>query len=153
MQHGTDEQGGRGLSTQDLLAAEPESERRDVEFGEARASEETEERVEREPVEQAPAASSAPADDSDGAPLFAVDDVERFRDDWQNIQIAFVDDPQRAVREADELVASVIQSLAATFAEHKTDLEAQWGQGEAATEDLRLALRQYRSFFNQLLSN
>jgi hypothetical protein len=69
------------------------------------------------------------------------------------IQTAFVDDPQHAVREADELVAAVIQSLASTFADHKRELESQWQQGEAATEDLRVALRQYRSFFNQLLSS
>jgi hypothetical protein len=64
-----------------------------------------------------------------------------------------VDSPQDAVREADELVAEIIQNLAATFAEHKRTLEGQWSRGdEVQTEDLRLALRQYRSFFNQLLS-
>jgi hypothetical protein len=85
--------------------------------------------------------------------LFTVDEIKHFRADWQDIQTAFVDDPQSAVREADELVAAVIQSLAATFAEHKSELESQWSQGEAPTEDLRIALRRYRSFFNQLLSN
>ncbi|MBN6041906.1 hypothetical protein [Amycolatopsis sp. 195334CR] len=86
-------------------------------------------------------------------PLFAADEVDGYRENWQSIQIAFVDDPQRAVREADELVAKVIQSLAATFAAHKSELEGQWSRGgEVATEDLRLALRQYRSFFHQLLS-
>jgi len=84
--------------------------------------------------------------------LFGDHEVQGFRDDWRELQTAFVDDPQRAVREADELVAAVIQSLASTFAEHKTELESQWQQGEAPTEDLRVALRRYRSFFNQLLS-
>jgi hypothetical protein len=99
---------------------------------------------------------AAPRSDSGDEPmpqLFADQDVDRFRQDWQAIQIAFVDDPKRAVSEADELVAAVIQSLAATFASHKSDLESQWRQGEAATEDLRVALRRYRSFFNQLLSS
>jgi hypothetical protein len=99
---------------------------------------------------------AAPRGDSTDEPmpqLFADQDVDRFRQDWQAIQIAFVDDPKRAVSEADELVAAVIQSLAATFASHKSDLESQWRQGEAATEDLRVALRRYRSFFNQLLSS
>lgn len=99
---------------------------------------------------------AAPRGDSGDEPmpqLFADQDVDRFRQDWQAIQIAFVDDPKRAVSEADELVAAVIQSLAATFASHKSDLESQWRQGEAATEDLRVALRRYRSFFNQLLSS
>ncbi|MGC7094659.1 hypothetical protein ACPZ19_08350 [Amycolatopsis lurida] len=102
------------------------------------------------------AAKTAPRTTSDAErsqPLFDADEVARYRDDWQTIQIAFVDDPQRAVREADELVARVIQSLAATFAAHKSELESQWSRGgEVATEDLRQALRQYRSFFHQLLS-
>ncbi|WIX74986.1 hypothetical protein QRX50_25850 [Amycolatopsis carbonis] len=84
-------------------------------------------------------------------PLFEGGDVERFRNRWQEVQTDFVDDPRRAVRDADELVASVISSLAETFAAHKGELEAQWRDGEPATEDLRIALRRYRSFFDQLL--
>ncbi|RSM70206.1 hypothetical protein DL991_38530 [Amycolatopsis sp. WAC 01375] len=85
--------------------------------------------------------------------LFDNVDVDRFRESWQDIQTAFVDDPRRAVKEADELVAVVIQNLATTFADHKKELESAWSQGEPATEDLRIALRRYRSFFNQLLSS
>ncbi|SFW76966.1 hypothetical protein [Amycolatopsis australiensis] len=77
--------------------------------------------------------------------------ITGFRDRWQNVQTGFVDDPKQAVREADELVAAVISALATTFAEHKSELEAQWQQGEPATEELRIALRRYRSFFDQLL--
>jgi len=77
--------------------------------------------------------------------------VTGFRDRWQNVQTGFVDDPKQAVRRADELVAAVISALATTFAEHKSELEAQWQQGEPATEELRIALRRYRSFFDQLL--
>jgi hypothetical protein len=47
-----------------------------------------------------------------------------------------------------------MQTLAATFAERRQGLEGQWNQGENVdTESLRLALRQYRSFFNRLLSS
>jgi hypothetical protein len=77
--------------------------------------------------------------------------VTGFRDRWQNVQVGFVDDPKQAVRQADELVAAVISALATTFAEHKSELESQWQQGEPATEELRIALRRYRSFFDQLL--
>lgn len=98
----------------------------------------------------APAVQQDVADDA--APqLFAGDMVTGYRDRWQGIQIGFVDDPRRAVKDADELVAAVISSLATTFAEHKSELEAQWRQGEPATEELRVALRRYRSFFDQLL--
>ncbi len=110
----------------------------------------TEDLVAREP--DATTGTSADSTEEDEAQaLFDNADVDRFRGSWQGIQTAFVDDPQRAVKEADELVAVVIQNLAATFADHKKDLESAWSQGEPATEDLRIALRQYRSFFNQLL--
>jgi hypothetical protein len=115
----------------------------------------TESRVEgRDETAAVPQSREAPGEESTDEPtpqLFADQEIQGFRAEWQEIQGAFVDDPQQAVREADELVAAVIQSLASTFAEHKTELEAQWRQGEAPTEDLRVALRQYRSFFNQLL--
>ncbi|PPK68868.1 hypothetical protein V5P93_001240 [Actinokineospora auranticolor] len=87
-----------------------------------------------------------------GAPLFGDDEVGRFREQWQSIQTTFVDDPQDAVRNADHLVAEVMQALAATFTEHKRGLEEAWQSGsDAQTEELRQALRRYRSFFNQLL--
>jgi hypothetical protein len=89
--------------------------------------------------------------DVETPPLIDEEKVTGFRDRWQNVQTGFVDDPKQAVRQADELVAAVISALATTFAEHKSDLEAQWQQGEPATEELRIALRRYRSFFDQLL--
>jgi hypothetical protein len=68
------------------------------------------------------------------------------------VQNRFLDDPRGAVHTADALVADVMQKLAATFADHKQEREGQWSRGEQAnTEDLRLTLRHYRSFFNRLL--
>ncbi|MFV0131463.1 hypothetical protein ACLGI4_27760 [Streptomyces sp. HMX112] len=85
--------------------------------------------------------------------LLKTEDAESFRTRWQDIQNQFVDDPREAVHSADALVADVMQRLASTFADHKRELEGQWNQGEEAnTEDLRMALRQYRSFFNRLLT-
>lgn len=84
--------------------------------------------------------------------LLSEEDEEGFRARWQEVQSMFVDDPRDAVHTADALVADVMQRLAATFADHKQGLEGQWNRGERAdTEDLRLALRHYRSFFNRLL--
>ncbi|GGW10716.1 hypothetical protein GCM10018980_50300 [Streptomyces capoamus] len=99
---------------------------------------------------EAPAATAA----EDDAPQLLTDDEERtFRDRWQAIQNRFVDDPREAVHDADALVADVMQTLASTFAQHKKDLEGQWAEGEKVdTEELRGALRRYRSFFNRLLS-
>lgn len=81
------------------------------------------------------------------------EEQEEFRARWQKIQSDFVDDPRDAVNAADQLVAETMQALATTFSEHKRGLEDQWQQGEeVATEDLRVALQHYRSFFNRLLS-
>ncbi|MCY0929424.1 hypothetical protein OTB20_25140 [Streptomyces sp. H27-H1] len=87
------------------------------------------------------------------APLLGAQEAEGLRTRWQQIQQGFVDDPKQSVLAADGLVAEVMQLLATTFADHKQGLEGQWHRGEeVATEDLRLALRQYRSFFDRLLS-
>ncbi|MDJ0384777.1 hypothetical protein [Streptomyces sp. G-G2] len=86
-------------------------------------------------------------------PLLGVQDAEGYRKSWSDIQGRFVDDPQDAVRSADKLVAEVMRTLAETFSSRKQGLEGQWDQGEqVATEELRLALQQYRSFFNRLLN-
>ncbi|MFG2140117.1 hypothetical protein [Streptomyces sp. NPDC048650] len=85
-------------------------------------------------------------------PLLGPEQSE-FRTRWQRIQSEFVDDPRNAVGAADTLVAEVMQALATTFSEHKSGLESQWHRGEeVATEDLRVALQRYRSFFNRLLN-
>jgi hypothetical protein len=64
-----------------------------------------------------------------------------------------VDEPRKAVEQADALVAGAMQRLAEVFAEERFRLEGQWGRGaDVSTEDLRLALRRYRSFFGRLLS-
>lgn len=93
------------------------------------------------------------ASDDEAPQLLTDDEDQAFRGRWQKIQNRFVDDPREAVHDADALVADVMQTLATTFAQHKKDLEEQWGQGEQVeTEELRRALRRYRSFFNRLLS-
>jgi hypothetical protein len=91
-------------------------------------------------------------DDESSARLFRPEAAERFRVEWQQIQTRFVDDPKDAVQGADHLLAEVLQSLTGTVTERKHELEGQWhGESETLTEDLRLALRRYRSFVNHLL--
>ena len=87
------------------------------------------------------------------APLFLPDMAKDFRSRWDAVQRSFVDDPRQAVRQADELVAQVMKSLAETFSHERAKLEAQVDQTDkASTENLRLGLRRYRSFFERLLS-
>jgi hypothetical protein len=86
-------------------------------------------------------------------PLFAQSDTQEFRSRWEKIQIGFVDEPRSAVEQADELVASAIKRLAEVFATERQKLEAEWDKTDnVSTEDLRVALRRYRSFFDRLLS-
>jgi hypothetical protein len=93
------------------------------------------------------------ADQNELAPLFGENTAENFRTRWLAIQSRFVDDPKASVKEADDLVADVIQGITSSFADRRGTLEKNWnGGGEASTEDLRQALKQYRSFFDRLLS-
>lgn len=95
--------------------------------------------------------SSAAKDET--APLFAENEAAGLRTQWDNIQAGFVDEPRRAVEEADGLVASAMTRLAESFATERKRLEVQWDRGsDVTTEDLRLAFRRYRSFFGRLLS-
>jgi uncharacterized coiled-coil DUF342 family protein len=86
-------------------------------------------------------------------PILAAEDAEPYRTRWQELQASFVDEPQKVVELADQLVAELMQRLAETFAEERRSLEAQWARGEdVSTEDLRMALQRYRSFFERLLA-
>jgi hypothetical protein len=88
------------------------------------------------------------------AALFPPDVANGFRGRWDAIQIGFVDDPRAAVHNADELVAQVLKSLAGSFADQRSDIESRMGQddGQSNTEEMRVALQRYRSFFQRLLT-
>jgi hypothetical protein len=87
------------------------------------------------------------------APLFPSNELESLRTRWKEVQTAFVDEPRKAVEQADGLVASAMKRLAEVFAQERSGLEKQWDRGDnVSTEDLRVALQRYRSFFDRLLS-
>jgi hypothetical protein len=95
----------------------------------------------------------APAMERETGPLFSSAEANELRSRWDAIQVGFVDEPRHAVELADNLVAGTMKRLAEIFADERSKLEGQWDQGEnVSTEDLRLALRRYRSFFSRLLS-
>ncbi len=95
-----------------------------------------------------------PSDANEKAtPLFSPEEAKGFRARWDAIQTGFVDDPRQSVEQADGLVEMVMKRLVDTFADERKRLESQWDRrNDASTEDLRLALRRYRSFFSRLLS-
>lgn len=97
----------------------------------------------------------APVDEdgAERAPLLADDNAQSFRQRWDDLQAGFVDRPRDVVQEADDLVSKLMQEISTGFSERRSSLEAQWEQGDdVSTEDLRIALTRYRSFFNRLLS-
>ena len=131
---------GRGLSTADLVAAG------DRRLDDRRMEEER-------PMRDDAASASEPAMEPRGEPLAALflpEQAEQFRPRGDQVQIGFVDDPRQAVSQADELVAQVMRDMAETFAAQRAAIEAE--VGDADTENLRMALHRYRSFFQRLLA-
>jgi hypothetical protein len=96
---------------------------------------------------------------------------ERYVADWQLVQSRFVDHPKGAVIEADELVASLMNARGYPVADFEQraadvsvnhprvvdyyrsahDVALRLGRDEATTEDMRNAMIQYRTLFDELL--
>ena len=98
--------------------------------------------------------SGSQTEQNDGSTqLFPSNELQDLRTRWKDIQTGFVDEPRKAVEQADGLVASSMKRLAEVFAQERSGLEQQWDRGDnVSTEDLRVALQRYRSFFDRLLS-
>jgi hypothetical protein len=146
-----------GLSTADLAGVGSATQATTTDISGTETPAPPEQRL--EPQSQAPAptadqpARPAQTKEESPTPLFAADAAESFRSRWQDIQTSFIDEPTRAVEQADSLVAEIMQQLAKTFADERSHLEEQGEHGkDISTEDLRMALRHYRSFFDRLLS-
>ena len=105
------------------------------------------------PVSMSDQGDQSTGDEDLREPLLPADRTAGYRGRWDDIQSRFVDDPRSSVEQADTLVLEVVQDLQTTFGSERSSLEAQWQSGEdVQTEDLRVALRRYRSFFDRLLS-
>jgi hypothetical protein len=75
--------------------------------------------------------------------------TEDMRERWKTIQASFVDEPRKAVQEADQLVKSAIQQLEEVFREQGSQMEHMWSGGkDVATGDLRVSFQRYRTFFD-----
>ncbi|PKO09540.1 MAG: hypothetical protein CVU40_09570 [Chloroflexi bacterium HGW-Chloroflexi-2] len=84
--------------------------------------------------------------------FFDREESENFNQQWMEIQGKFVDEPRVAVQKADELISDMIKQITTMFDKELDTLETQWNQGdEVSTEDLRLTLQHYRSFFHRLV--
>jgi hypothetical protein len=84
--------------------------------------------------------------------LISAEQNEQFTARWSDIQASFVDKPQDAVEKADALVADLMDRVTGSLATERERLESQWAAGgDVDTEDLRVALTRYRTFFDRLL--
>jgi len=134
------------LSTTDFVATGERTDVRNVPIREE------EERIE-ETTMSASGGGARMVKETPAAPLFAETESQDFRSKWDQIQIGFVDEPRKAVQDADSLVAQTMKRLAEIFSDERKKMEAQWDRGDdVSTEDLRMALHRYRSFFNRLLA-
>jgi hypothetical protein len=98
-------------------------------------------------------ASTSPAVESGGLPRLRAEEVDEFQSRWNSIQAKFVDEPHASVEQADALVAEALERIVQAFSNKRTMLNGQWINHEGiSTEDLRVALQGYRSFFKGLLA-
>lgn len=129
------------LSTADFVSAGKQENREASPAATARPQPDDRQPDNRQPDEQA------------SGTLFPPEIVQDLRNRWTRVQAGFVDEPRTAVQQADELVAAAMKRLAEGFSGQRSALERQWDRGgDVSTEDLRLALRKYRSFFERLLA-
>lgn len=93
------------------------------------------------------------ADATDGGGPALMEGADDLVGRWETVQTGFVDEPRRAVEQADELIGEAIRALAESFSAERQRLEGQWSRGDdVSTEDLRVALQRYRAFFQRLLA-
>ena len=90
-----------------------------------------------------------------GGSLLDASEKARFRSRWDSVQAGFVDDPRRAVEQADIAVDAVVQRIGEALTEERDRLARSWDGGSAQpnTEDLRLTMHEYRSFLEKLLAH
>jgi hypothetical protein len=103
--------------------------------------------------ESVPTSTSVERTSDVDSPLFDQHETQDFQSRWNDIQVAFVDEPRAAVERANGLVVEVTKRLTDSFGSGRQRLENEWNRGgEVSTEILRITLQHYRSFFNRLLA-
>jgi hypothetical protein len=100
-----------------------------------------------EPVPPVPAGPPA-----DPARLVTAERTEFYGARWAALKGGFVDEPRQAVAQADALVGELLDELGRLFEQQRRGIEQGLDNDDVSTEELRVALRRYRSFFDRLLS-
>jgi len=100
-----------------------------------------------------PMTASVNSDKQPAGPFFSTAEAQDFRSAWKNIQVGFVDDPRSSLEQANQLITDTVKHLTQSFSTECQKLEEQWDSKDGtSTEDLRLLLRRYRSFFERLVA-
>jgi len=76
--------------------------------------------------------------------------ADRYRDEWRELQMRFVDDPRGATQQAAGLVEDAVQALTASL-QRRARAIAEENSGADDTESQLSALREYRTLFNRVL--
>ncbi|MPZ25874.1 MAG: hypothetical protein GEV12_05335 [Micromonosporaceae bacterium] len=104
----------------------------------------------------APSANPAPGRPGDVAEstiaLWAQDAADRLRDQWRDLQVQFIDDPEAAVAGAKGLVTEAVHELADALLEAQDSLDPYRDDGRVDTETMRVAMRRYREFLERVLA-
>ncbi len=97
--------------------------------------------------------SESGRDAANGESLLSPQEVTKYRAGWDAIQSSFIDEPARAVEQADNMVDRVIKRLTDSFTYERDQLALGWDHGNepVTTEEMRLALRGYRALLDRLL--
>jgi len=69
---------------------------------------------------------------------------------WSEILVGFVDNPRGSVKLAADAVDSAIEEVVASVRARQRALASSWQSSESDTEQLRIALREYRRFGAQV---
>jgi hypothetical protein len=87
-------------------------------------------------------------------PLLEPDQAADFERRWEELQAGFVDQPGRALYDAEQLITDLMQAISSSLAAGRSQRETvPEGLDSASTEDLRLAFVRYRSLFQRLISS
>ena len=116
------------------------------------AADEQQTRTEETRTGQTTAEQVAPPHDEGRERLVPEDHAASYGSRWDAVKGTFVDEPREAVAQADALVGELLDELETLFHEQRRSIEQGLDADETSTEDLRMALRRYRSFFDRLLS-
>jgi hypothetical protein len=74
----------------------------------------------------------------------------RTQGPWNEIQAMFVDDPLASIARAAGLVDDRVEELIQSVRERQHSVQSAWQANSAGTEELRVALQHYRTFWNNL---